>query len=118
MVTRLQDGLRLDCRQTLCWDEIFSSEASRMVLGPTQPPIQWAPRTLYLWYSPQSSADVKNEWSFTSISPMAWTGPVLPLLCHSQLLWHLKRSLPQIFINLQVRRTTFVLQIPQSCKSS
>jgi hypothetical protein len=43
--------------------------------GPTQPPIQWVPGALSLgvkWpgrevdHSPPSSAEVKNEWSYTS----------------------------------------------------
>jgi hypothetical protein len=49
---------------------------SRMVLGPTQAPIKWAPGALSLGekqpgheadHSPQSSAEVKNVWSYTSI---------------------------------------------------
>jgi hypothetical protein len=47
----------------------------RLALGPTQPPVQWFPRVLPLGvkqprreavHSPLSSADVKNEWSYTS----------------------------------------------------
>jgi len=51
---------------------------------PTQPPIQWAPGSLYLEakrpereadHSPSSSAKVMNMWSYTSTSQyvfMAW----------------------------------------------
>jgi hypothetical protein len=59
--------------------------ASRTVLEPTQPPIQWVLGALSLGvkrpgseadYSPPSSAEVKNAWSYTSTPPkyvfMAW----------------------------------------------
>jgi hypothetical protein len=48
--------------------------ASRMALGPTQPPIQWVPGALSLEvkrpgreadHSPPSSTEVKNAWSCT-----------------------------------------------------
>jgi hypothetical protein len=58
--------------------------ASRTVLGPTQPPIQWVPGALSLGvkrprreadHSSPSSAEVKNAWSYT-FTPhyvfMAW----------------------------------------------
>jgi hypothetical protein len=57
---------------------------SRTALGATQPPIQWVPRALSLGvkrlgreadHSPPSSAEVKNEWSYTSTPRyifMAW----------------------------------------------
>jgi hypothetical protein len=63
---------------------IFTTAMSRTALGPTQPPIQWVPGALPLGvkrpgrevdHSPPSSAEVKNEWSYTSITPyasMAW----------------------------------------------
>jgi hypothetical protein len=52
--------------------------ASRKVLRPTQPPIQWAPGVLSLGvkrpgreanHSPPSSAEIKNAWSYTSTLP-------------------------------------------------
>jgi hypothetical protein len=58
--------------------------ASRPVLWPIQPPIQWVPGALSLAvqqpgyeadHSPPSSAEVKNAWSYISIprsSSMAW----------------------------------------------
>jgi hypothetical protein len=58
---------------------LLLATASRVFVGPTQPPIHWVPgvkrpgckidRLL------QSSADVKNEWSHASTRPyffMAW----------------------------------------------
>jgi hypothetical protein len=58
--------------------------ASRTALGPTKPPIQWVPGALSLGvkrpgreadYSPPSTAEVKNAWSYTSTPQyvfMAW----------------------------------------------
>jgi hypothetical protein len=58
--------------------------ASRTALGSTQPPIQWVTGSLSLEvkrpgseaeHSPPSSAEVKNEWSYTSTRQyvfMAW----------------------------------------------
>jgi hypothetical protein len=62
--------------------EFFSSPP----LGPTQPPIQWvagAPSLEVKWpgheagHSPQSSAEVKNAWSYTSTPPVRLHGVVL-----------------------------------------
>jgi hypothetical protein len=65
------------------WDSLFTT-ASRPALRPTQPPIRWVPaiRSPSIKrprreadHSPSSSAEVKNEWSYTSIPPyvsMAW----------------------------------------------
>jgi hypothetical protein len=69
--------------------------ASRPALGHTQPPIQWVRGALFLGvkrsgregdYSPPSSAEIKNAWSYTSTPQyafMAWcsiksTGITLP----------------------------------------
>jgi hypothetical protein len=55
-------------------------------LGPTQPPIQWVPWALSLglkWpereadHSPPSSAEVNNEWSYSSTPPIRLHGVVL-----------------------------------------
>jgi hypothetical protein len=60
--------------------------ASRTALGTTQPPIQWVRGALSLGIkgsgreadqSPQSNADVKNAWRFTSSSPILLHGMVL-----------------------------------------
>jgi len=58
---------------------------SSLVLGPTQPPIQWIPGALSLRvkqpgheadHSAQTSAKVKNVWSCTSIPPIHLHGMV------------------------------------------
>jgi hypothetical protein len=60
--------------------------ASRMALGPTQPPIQCIPGALSLRvkqlgheadHQPPSSAEVKYVWSYTSITPTHLHGMVL-----------------------------------------
>jgi hypothetical protein len=62
--------------------------ASRQVLGPTQPPIQWELGALSLGvkrsgreadYSPPSSAEIKNACSYTSTPPVRLHGAVLSL---------------------------------------
>jgi hypothetical protein len=62
----------------------FFTTASRPALGPTQPHVQWVPEALSLEvkrpgrgadYSPKSSAEIKNAWSYTSTpqyTSMAW----------------------------------------------
>jgi hypothetical protein len=74
--------------------------ASRTALGPTQPPIQWVPGALSLEvkrqgleadHSPPCSAEVKNEWGYTSTPPVrlhdvmlsSSTGTTLPFPCIS-----------------------------------
>jgi hypothetical protein len=55
----------------------------RMALGPIPPPVQWVPGALSLevkWpgreadHSLLSSAEVKNEWSYTSTPPIRLRG--------------------------------------------
>jgi hypothetical protein len=55
------------------------ARASRLALGPTQPPIQWVPGARSLGVkrpgreadqSPPSSAEDKNSWSYTSTLPI------------------------------------------------
>jgi hypothetical protein len=64
-------------------DIFLSTTASRPVLGPTQPPIQWVPGVLSLGvkrpgretdHLPPSSAEIKNVWSFTSTPPICLHG--------------------------------------------
>jgi hypothetical protein len=62
----------------------FFTTASRLALGPTQLSLQWVPGALSLGvkrpereadYSPPSSAEVKNAWSYTSVpqyASMTW----------------------------------------------
>jgi hypothetical protein len=59
---------------------------SRPALRPTQPPIQWVTGALFLEVkrsgreadqSPQSSAEVKIAWSYTSTPPTRLHGVIL-----------------------------------------
>jgi hypothetical protein len=86
-VQRLRYGLdspRLESRQgnSTC---LFSN-ASITARGPTQPPQQWVPEALYPGvkqpgreadHPPPPTAEVKNVWSFTSISIIHLHGPQL-----------------------------------------
>jgi hypothetical protein len=58
-----------------------SEGASRTVLGPIQPPIQWVLGVKQPGceadHSPQWSAEVKNAWSYTSTPPVWIRGVVL-----------------------------------------
>jgi hypothetical protein len=75
----LGDGvLRFDSQRGL--GIFLFTTASRTALGPTQSPIQGVPGALSLGvkrpmreadYSPPSSAEVKNVWSYTSTPPMS-----------------------------------------------
>jgi hypothetical protein len=63
---------------------LFFAAVSRPGLGPAQPPIQWVTGSLPSGvkqagreadHTPSPSAEVKNEWMYTSSSPyifMAW----------------------------------------------
>jgi hypothetical protein len=68
----------------------FSSSAAskpvRPALGPTPPPIQWLPVTLFTGikrpgqqadHSSTSSVKVKKDWSYTSTAPHVFRGVVL-----------------------------------------
>jgi hypothetical protein len=71
--------LGFDSRQGL---EIIFTTASRMALGPTQPPIQWLIETLFLGvkrpgresdHSPTSSAEVKNALIISPLPQYVFT---------------------------------------------
>jgi hypothetical protein len=60
--------------------------ASRLALGLTHPPIQWVPAALILGvkrpgreadYTPPSSAEVNNAWSYAFTPPIRLHGVVL-----------------------------------------
>jgi hypothetical protein len=70
------------------WEIFLLTTASRLVLGPTKPPIQWVSGALSLGvkrpvpeadHSPPSSAEVKNAWSYTSTPPILLHGMVISL---------------------------------------
>jgi hypothetical protein len=73
---------RFDSRREL--ELLLFTTASRLALGSTQPPIQWAPAALTRQLkrsgreaddSPPSNGDVMNAWSYTSLPQyvlMAW----------------------------------------------
>jgi len=83
IVTRLWTGqLGLNSQQK---QGIFLlATASRPLLGPTQPPIQWAPEAFppgikqpghEAYHLPPASVKIKNAWSYTYIPPyvfMVW----------------------------------------------
>jgi hypothetical protein len=62
------------------WGIFFFTTSSRPALGPTKPPIQWAPGVKRPGgeadHSPPSSAEVKNEWSCISTPPIHLHGMV------------------------------------------
>jgi hypothetical protein len=57
------------------------STSSRSALGPTQPPIQWLPGVKRAGretdHSPQTSADVKKLWIYTSTPPYTFMAQCL-----------------------------------------
>jgi len=68
------------------WDIFLLATASRLVLGPTQPPIQWGSEFLsevLKWrrreadHSFPSSSEVVNGWSYTSTPTIRLHGVVL-----------------------------------------
>jgi hypothetical protein len=97
-------GYGMESRQGL---EILLTSASRAALGPTQS-IQWVSGAISLGvkrperkpnHSSQSSAEVRNAWSYTSTPPialMAWcsvkksTGTTLPYLVY--LVWDMPNA--------------------------
>jgi hypothetical protein len=65
---------------------LLFATASRPALGPTQSSVQWVPeyftpgmkrRERGVDRSPQSNAEVKNAWSYTSIPPVRHHGVVV-----------------------------------------
>jgi len=71
---------------------------SRLSLGPTQPPIRWVLGSFpgnkaagaSIWRSTPSSAEVKNEWSYTSSPPTFYLAVSLRQFHHH--LYHLSSS--------------------------
>jgi hypothetical protein len=85
IVIRLRVGRSgFNYRQVQWWEEFFLfTTASRPALGPTQPPIQRILRPLTPGvkrpgreanHSPLPTADVKNEWRYTSTPPICLKG--------------------------------------------
>jgi hypothetical protein len=77
-----------------CWSEqgiFLFSQTSRLALGPTYPPVHWAPGLFFSGvmqpgcdtdHSPPLGAEAKNEWSYTLLHLHAftvWTGITLLL---------------------------------------
>jgi len=62
------------------------SRTSRLTLGLTQPPIYWVPGALSTGVKwPPPTANVKNEWTYTSTPPYAFmqcTGKTMHFLCN------------------------------------
>jgi hypothetical protein len=76
---------------------LLFATASRPPLGLTQPPIQWEPGALIPGvkrpgreadYSPPSSAEVKNAWSYTST------------LLHVSMSWYLVKHVVVVIITI------------------
>jgi hypothetical protein len=87
------DDRGFECRQGL--GIFLFTTASRPAVGSIQPPIQWVPGALSLGlkrqarqadHSPPSSAEVKNECSYNSTSPIRLHGVVLKVI-YTALLW-------------------------------
>jgi hypothetical protein len=81
---------------------IFFSTSSRPALGPTQPPIQWVPKTLSPGvkrtgceadHSPPTSAERKNTWTYTSTPPYAFMVYCLISYAQGQLYLYLSMAL-------------------------
>jgi hypothetical protein len=74
------------CTRTSILEIFLFTTVFKLVLGPTQPPIQWVQGTLSLGvkrpereadHSPPSRAEVKNAWSYTSTPQITLHGVVL-----------------------------------------
>ena len=103
------EGPGIECR----WGRDFP-HPSRLVLGPTQPPIQWVPRLVpgvkaagaWRWPSTTSSAEIKERVEINLYYPSGPSWPVqgwtLPLPLH-----YLRLTLPT-----QPLRTCSVCQVP------
>jgi hypothetical protein len=101
----------MDDRRFESWYELgifLLSTASRLALGPTQPPIQWVTWALSLGikrpgreadHSPPTSAEIKNAWSYTSTAQFAFVAWCLVKKAQGQLyLLHILRSFIQVLV--------------------
>jgi hypothetical protein len=75
------DGRGVRVRVPVGVKNFILSTSFQPALGPTQPPIQWAPGAISprvnrpgreADHSPPNSADVKNTWIYTSTPPYAF----------------------------------------------
>jgi hypothetical protein len=82
--------------------------ASITALGPTQPPVQWVPGVLSSAVkqpgreadsSPPSSAESKNEWSYTSSPTIHLYGVVISYLKYTD--FHPCKAFERVFSNLR-----------------
>jgi hypothetical protein len=93
-----------------------STAVSRTVLGPSQPPIQWAPGYISLEVnrpgreadqSPPYSTEAKNAWSYTSISQYAFIAWCL--VKHRDNFTYMRQILEKLVLFLKVYVCRFIV---------